>query len=215
MKRLFLYLLMAMLSASAMAQEAQFIMANAEINAMYRDHYNRYNIAVPGVPNDKITVSATNAVVEKQDGFWVIKPNSQAKTVEVSVSAVVKGKTRSFGSQVYKVVSLPSPAAHVLYGNHSYGSGESIMIAQLADTSTVLSAGYGPGVLLQYPFEIKSFATNINGIVYTAKGNKFTEEQREKIKKMELGSMLLITDIRAQNTNGHLFRLSPIALTIE
>ena len=215
MKRLFLYLLMAMLSASAMAQEAQFIMANADVNVMYQDFDNRYNIVVPGVSNDKITVNATNAVVEKRDQSWVIKPNRSASTVEVSVSATMNGKDRSFGTQVFKVLSLPHPAVYVTCGNKTYSSGESIMITHLLDESAVLSVGYGPGVPLQIPFEIASFVAKINGLAFTAKGKKFTREQRDRIKKMELGSMLAITDIRAQTLNGHMIALTPIALTIE
>ena len=47
-----------------------------------------------------------------------------------------------------------------------------------------------------------------------ARGNKFTSDQRDRMSKLKMGAIVVITDIRAQGPDGREIRLSPIPLSL-
>ena len=84
----------------------------------------------------------------------------------------------------------------------------------LLNADSRLIASYGPDGLLDLPFRITSFKVNVNGMLTEARGNKFTSDQRDRMSKLKMGAIVVITDIRAQGPDGREIRLSPIPLSL-
>ncbi|MGN0226566.1 MAG: gliding motility protein GldM [Paludibacteraceae bacterium] len=193
--------------------EPAVTISNNDLNIMYRGYENKFSISVPGVSNDKVRVNVSGASVKQQGGIWIIKPGDGAKNVTISVSAELDGRMQSMGSRDYRVKALPKPGAYFKSGETEYSDGNISRGALLNAGATVI-ASYGPDGLLDLPFRITSFKVNINGVLTEARGNKFTQDQRDRLSKLKMGAIVVITDIRAQGPDGRETRLSPIPLSL-
>ena len=189
--------------------EPAVTMANVDMNVMYRGYDNKFSISVPGVSNDKVQVKATGATVKKQNHLWLINPNTEVRSVTVSVSAEMNGKMQPMGSQEYRVKNLPVPSAYLSINGKEYASGSNIPLSVLTNPATTLVVSYGPDALLDLPFKVTSFAATIKGITYSSNSNKFTEAQLKVLSKMNVGENVVISDIKATAPTGAVLRLSP------
>jgi gliding motility-associated protein GldM len=193
--------------------EPAVTISNTDLNIMYRGYENKFSISVPGVSNDKVKISVNGAQVKQQGGLWIIKPGDGAKSVTISVSAELDGRMQPMGSREYRVKALPKPGAYFKSGEKEYSDGNISRGALLNSSATVI-ASYGPDGLLDLPYRITSFKVNINGILTESRGNKFTRDQLDRLGKLKMGAIVVITDIRAQGPDGKETRLSPIPLSL-
>jgi hypothetical protein len=115
------------------------------------------------------------------------------------------------GSREYRVKALPKPGAYFKSGEKEYNEG-SISRGALLNASATVIASYGPDGLLDLPYDITSFKVNINGVLTEARGNKFTRDQLDRLGKLKMGAIVVITDVRAKGPDGKETRLSPIPL---
>jgi gliding motility-associated protein GldM len=193
--------------------EPAVTISNTDLNIMYRGYDNKFSISVPGVSNDKVKISVNGANVRQQGGLWIIKPGDAAKSVTISVSAELDGRMQSMGSREYRVKALPKPGAYFKSGEKEYSDGN-ISRGALLNTSATVIASYGPDGLLDLPYQITSFKVNINGLLTESRGNKFTRDQLDRLGKLKMGAIVVITDIRAKGPDGKETRLSPIPLSL-
>ncbi|MBQ3673664.1 MAG: gliding motility protein GldM [Paludibacteraceae bacterium] len=193
--------------------EPAVTISNTDLNIMYRGYDNKFSISVPGVSNDKIRVSVDGASAHQSGGFWIIKPGDGPKTVSISVSAELDGRMQPMGRKDYRVKALPKPGAYFRSGEKEYSDGNISRGALLNGAASVI-ASYGPDGLLDLPYQVTSFKVNINGVLTEARGNKFTADQRQRLEKLKMGAIVVITDIRAKGPDGKETRLSPIPLSL-
>ena len=193
--------------------EPAVTISNTDLNIMYRGYENKFSISVPGVSNDKVKVSVNGAQLKQQGGLWIITPGESAKSVTITVSAELDGKMQPMGSKEYRVKALPKPGAYFKSGEKEYSDGNISRGALLNSSATVI-ASYGPDGLLDLPYQITAFKVNINGVISEAKGNKFTRDQFDRLGKLKMGAIVVITDIRAKGPDGKEVRLSPIPLSL-
>jgi len=193
--------------------EPAVTISNTDLNIMYRGYDNKFSISVPGVSSEKVKVTVNGAQVKQQGGLWIIKPGDNAKNVTIAVSAELDGKMQPMGSKEYRVKALPKPGAYFKSGDKEYSDGSISRGALLNNQATVI-ASYGPDGLLDLPYQITSFKVNINGVITDARGNKFTKDQFDRLGKLKMGAIVIITDIRAKGPDGKEVRLSPIPLSL-
>ena len=193
--------------------EPSVTISNNDLNIMYRGYDNKFSISVPGISNDKVRVSVNGASAHQSGGFWIIKPGDGTRSVTISVSAELDGRMQSMGSRDYRVKALPKPGAYFKSGENEYSDGNISRGALLNPDARVI-ASYGPDGLLDLPFQVTSFKVNINGVLTEARGTKFTQDQRDRLSKLKMGAIVVITDIRAQGPDGRQVRLSPIPLSL-
>jgi len=193
--------------------EPSVTISNNDLNIMYRGYDNKFSISVPGVSNDKVRVNVSGASAHQQGGLWIIKPAEGSKTVTISVSAELDGRMQSMGSKDYRVKGLPKPAAYFRSGDKEYSDGNISRGALLNGEARVI-ASYGPDGLLDLPYHVTSFKVNINGVLTEARGNKFTGDQLDRLGRLKMGAIVVITDIRASGPDGKTVRLSPIPLSL-
>ena len=90
--------------------------ANTECNVLYRGYANQMSISVPGVSSDALTVTCSNASIQKMGkGLWVITPSSN-QAVTINVSAMMDGHSVPQGAQTFQVKNLPRPIAYLTVG---------------------------------------------------------------------------------------------------
>ncbi|MCQ2312572.1 MAG: gliding motility protein GldM [Paludibacteraceae bacterium] len=193
--------------------EPSVTISNTDLNIMYRKHENKFSISVPGVSNDKIKVSVSGATVRQSGGMWVIVPGESAKEVSISVQAEIEGKMQAMGSQKYRVKPLPQPGAYFKSREFEYSDGYISRSALLQKDATII-ASYGPDGLLNLPFTIVGFKVKINGTFYDVKGNKFTQNEINKLGQLKQGADIIIADIRAKGPNGDITKLKSLLLTL-
>ncbi|MDR0828574.1 MAG: gliding motility protein GldM, partial [Prevotellaceae bacterium] len=90
--------------------------ANQDMNVVYMGYANRMSISAPGFTADKLTVSATNAKIERSGDLYICRPSSY-DGVTISVTANVDGRSISMGSQKFRVRALPNPTIFLRYKN--------------------------------------------------------------------------------------------------
>ena len=95
-----------------------------------------------------------------------------------------------------------------------YYSGFDINRSILLDESCALTANLFIGQWYEEKLTVKSFDANINGIIMSAQGDKFTYSQLERIKKLHKGDMLILQDIKAEDVNGVMYDLPSLDLTL-
>jgi hypothetical protein len=180
---------------------------------MYRGYDNKFSISVPGVTPDKIRVSVNGASTRQQGGLWLIKPGD-AKSVTIAVSAEIDGKMQSMGSQTYDVRPLPKPRGSLKVGDNEYNGEKSIPRSALMNANAVVHASYGQDQTLNLKFTVNSFRANINGIMTSSNGNKFSKDQMDRIGKLKPGMAVILTDIRVKGPDGKEIPLAPVSLIL-
>jgi len=193
--------------------EPTVTISNTEMNIMYRGFENKFNISVPGIPNDKVRVDVQGASLTKKGSLWIIKPGDGSKQVVVSVKAEIDGKQQSMGSQTYRVKQLPDPSAFFVAGGKSYREG-SVPKKELTSSDSYLEASYGEDGILDLDFKIVSFTLAAGNKLMDSKSGKLTGEQISYIKGMRSGEMLSIMSVRAMGPDGKIKALNAIPLTI-
>ncbi len=188
--------------------------SNLDMNIMYRGFENKFSVSVPGVSNDKVSVSATGASVSRSGGNWVIKPGESAKEVVLTVSANMDGKNQVMGTNKYKVKALPKPSSFFVAGGESINQGF-ISKKLLTSNEAYVEASYGPDGILDLPWKITGFDIVIGNDAKHSDNGRLTDEQKTLIKKLPSGAQVTLQTIRAVGPDGKTQQLSPIALRLK
>ncbi|MBR1480980.1 MAG: gliding motility protein GldM [Paludibacteraceae bacterium] len=190
--------------------------ANVDLNVMYIDYDNRFNISAPGVAGDKLRVDATNAKVSRgSTGEWIIHPNpGNAKKTTVHVRADKDGRVSEVGSAEFDLKPLPRPDAYVAIGDQIIEK-DQIAKKYLISGQAGIRASYGADIMLKAKFTITSFAVQFpNGERVKCEGNKFNAKVISNIKGLSFGSQIVIRDVKATGPGGaRTLRNVPIEVT--
>jgi hypothetical protein len=192
------------------------VIAVMDLQILYRDYDNRIEVAVPGItnPND-LTIECPEASIKQVAGSWSVRPNANAKNCNIAVYATIKGQKTNVGTREFRVLPLPKPEGYFAYRDKKmYESGSSIPKSILMNENSCVIADYGSGALLRKSFKVTEFKVVINGIAIDCKGATFSNETRDRISKLQRGSKILITDIKAQAADEQTVQLKPINLIV-
>ncbi|MDR2684966.1 MAG: gliding motility protein GldM [Prevotellaceae bacterium] len=181
--------------------------ANQDMNVVYMGYANRMSVSAPGFTADKLTVTATNAKIEKSGEFYICRPTNY-EGVTINVSANVEGKSVSMGNQKFRVRALPNPSIFLRYKNASgdmvtYNpdiTGKEVKLTRHVLANAEVIAEYADG-LLQANFTVKSFTLNISdgrgGFTSSpSNGNQFTETQKSNFLKIKSGTPFYLEKIQ-------------------
>lgn len=188
---------------------------NVEMNIMYSNYDNKFEVIVPGVSDDKIIVEATEATVRKANTFWIIAPKDGSKKVTVNVYAEVNGQKSLAGSHFYRVKALPRPSAYLVCGGGRYINEGRVSKKELLNESTILEASYGTDGIIDTPYKISGFIIILGSNAMVSNSNHFTDSQRDSISRLKASEQVTITAIQAMDSNGKQFYLTPLVFTIQ
>ncbi len=188
--------------------------AAEKMNVVYLGMENPISIAVPGVPNERLTVSATNATLKNNgDGKYILNVRSGPK-VDINVVATMQnGEKRNMGTMSFRVKRIPKPLAKV--GN---------IMAEGSLTREELLKEKGVFTYYEdFDFNVVCKVTSFE-IVYPSQGlqlslkgegNRITEEMQAVFKKLKKNDKIRFENIKSVDPAGQPMNLSPLTIKIK
>ena len=183
-----------------------------KMNILYAGLANPVSISVPGISATNIKVSISNGTIEHgQEGNYLVRPEKVGVKSEITISAMIDGKLKEIGSTAFWVKKVPDPLAFVANKNEGIISRNELEAQQ--------------GVLAKIPdfdfemnFTVTSFvvSTSRQGFIIDkqAKGNHFSQEQRDLMKGLNPGNRLYIESIVVKGDDGTIRNLPAISFKI-
>ncbi|MBK6284064.1 MAG: hypothetical protein IPF54_16690 [Draconibacterium sp.] len=177
-------------------------MSATRMNVFYRGLDNPFDIA-SGIPKEDLQVEMTNGKVTKSGDNYLIRPtelDEQGKKTKVSVFANINGTRKLIGTTDWRVKKVPDPVAQV-----AGLSGGDIRKERLQVEDGVMA------VLEDFDFDFKykvtefEIQTTIAGGYIdrkTSNSNRFTAEQKEQLKRVQPGTIVYISSIKAIGDDG-------------
>lgn len=144
---------------------AEAVIDPSKLNVMYRTLANPITVSVPGADSDEINISVTGGCkVKKIKGgsFEVTPPKTLKSNSTVTISVSVRGKdgrTKSKGSKVFKIKTIPDPFVTFVGNDGSDGT----MDVNLMKRGTMLKAKLDENFLFDgISWNVKSYKVTIN-----------------------------------------------------
>ena len=175
--------------------------ANIDMNVVYRGYDNKMEISVPGLADSQLRVSANGATMTKSGNQYICKPTAKDK-ITILVSADIDGKVRTIGQKEFRVRPVPSPTAFLRLSNNELFNPDMENAPKLRRRDLYeasVAAEYADG-MLNANFTVKQFTLYIQqGAGWdnlTVKGNKLTDKEVDRLKKLKAGQKFYFGDIQ-------------------
>lgn len=196
------------------ARPALTVSAEA-MNLVYRGLPNPISVSVPGIPNEKLTVSATNGVlINKGNGKYEVKPGGDG-IVTVNVMATLdNGEKRNMGSQTLRIKRIPTPFAK--FGDMTTSGS---MDKNKMTTPQGLIAYYADFGYAAIP-KVISYKMSVIGsgnIVeeYPATSNMLTAAMKARLQKLKKNDRVIFEDIVGMGPDGLPVKLSALLVKVK
>lgn len=179
------------------------------MNVLYAGIRNEISISVPGIAPQDVSATMTNGSLVRKGNVWEAKPVAVGQDATISISARTGSQLRQLASKNFRVRSLPDPAPYIEYvdinGNPAVFKGGSLAKAVLVNVSGI-KAAIDDGIL-NIPFRVTSFRTLFfdsmgNAIPEISDGSRFSERQKEKIRRLQCGKYFYISGVKAIGPDG-------------
>lgn len=168
-----------------------------KMNVVYLGLDNPISVSVPGIPTEKLTVSATNAsLVSTGKGKYDMKVR-QGPEVNVTVSATMEnGEKKNMGTMTFRVKRVPKPIAR--YGELTENGK---MTKNLIEAQQGLIAFYKDFEFKATP-KVTSFSMSIlaaGGTAedFTSNSNMLTPAMKSRLSRLRKNERVVFEDIKA------------------
>jgi gliding motility-associated protein GldM len=197
--------------------EPSATLSNEDLNVVYRGIDNKFNISVPGIAAEHISVSVSGGTATKTaNGKYIIRP-TQDNNIQISVSANLDGRNVPMGGGQYRVKYLPDPKSYLQYkdaGGVTRQVQDGNVQKRLLASGVAIVASYGQDELVQANFEVTSFTmVTIFGPV-NATGSQLSARQLGDIQKLEGGEQIFFRNIKAVGPDGRTRSLGTIVVQL-
>ena len=188
--------------------------APLKMNVFYIGVENPVSITSPGLAEQQIKPQITAGKLYRKGKNWMVKIDNRVPGNKVYVSAVAKidGKQVLLGKSEFRVKRVPDPIAEV--AGQTNGK---------IDKNVLLAAGAIIPDMKDFEFDLYftvtsyTFATILNGdwIPKSIRGNRFTPEMINIIRKAKHKQKFFFENIVAKGPDGTVRSLNPISLEIK
>ena len=181
-----------------------------KMNVVYRGVKNPLSISIPGVPDNKVSVSAPGLSRVGTGKYVMDVTRFKGKTVQIKVSGKVNGKTVS-DSKTFRVKNIPAPVGTV--------RGESGVIKMPKRNLGLSTVG---AMLPDFDFDVKlgvkSFDFKVPGQpTLRINGTKLNAQAKTLLRRVKRGQNVQIYNIRAYlkgNSSYQIKKVSPVIIEI-
>lgn len=180
------------------------------MNVLYAGIDNEIGISVPGIAPQDVSATMTGGVLTRRGNMWIARPATVGGDASISVSArMAGGDVHRVAVKEFRVRALPDPTPYIEYsdanGNPVMFKGGGLQKAVLMNAGGI-KAAIDDGIL-SIPFRVTGFRTVFfdsmgNAIPEVSDGNRFSERQREQIRRLTRGSYFYISGVRAAGPDG-------------
>lgn len=191
------------------------------LNVLYAGIDNPLRIAVPGIPTERLSVSASSGTLSQKEGLWIIRPAKATGDITISVAVRrEEGGSRPIAQQTFRVRSLPDPQPYL---SLTVGGGGQRFKGGRISRQALLAAGEVKAALddafldIRYTvlrFQLLSFDALGNALPESSSSHRFSERQLRLIRSTPLGRRLFLTEIYAQGPDGIERRLPSLELIL-
>ncbi len=184
-----------------------------KMNVVYIGLDNPISVSVPGIPNERLTVSATNAILKNNGNGKFIMNIKGGTKVDVNVFATMgNGEKRNMGAVSFRVKRVPKPVAR---------------IANITDEGKISRNEFDAigGIFAYYEdfdfnvvckvisFKMSYMSQGLTQDV-TVLGNHITDELHTIYKKLKRNDRVVFEDIKAVGPDGATVKLSPLTIKV-
>lgn len=180
------------------------------MNVLYAGIDNEIGISVPGIAPQDVSATMTNGTLSRRGNMWVARPQAVGQNASISVSARVSDtQTRNIAAKEFRVRALPDPTPYIAYtdanGNAATFKGGALAKGVLVNADGIRAA-IDDGIL-SIPFQVRSFRTVFfdsmgNAIPEVSDGSRFSDRQKEQIRRLSRGNYFYISGVRAAGPDG-------------
>lgn len=201
--------------------ESEYVVARPAINVsadkmnvFYMGVENPVTIAVPGMPNERITPSISTGTLRSLGNGKYMVTGVSGKKATISVTATLEnGEKRNMGTIEYRVKPLPKPYPQC----GSLASGGRMSIGELR-VQEMLSAKYDPNFDFAAKCSIKSFKIlgfkSGQGFEFASYSNRFTPEMKKVFENLRRNDKVFVTDIKAVGGDNNVQPLSDMMIQL-
>ncbi|MBC9795906.1 gliding motility protein GldM [Sinomicrobium weinanense] len=180
-----------------------------KMNVVYRGVSNPITISIPGIPDNKVSASATG-LTRVSGSKYTMRPGS-GRTVNISASGTLPDGQRISTTSEFRIKDVPRPS-----GTIRGESGEVSMPRSSLEKSTV------GAILEDFDFDlnlgIRGFKFKVPGQpTVSVSGNRLDGKARSVLKRARRGDAVQIFDIQAYitgNTGYRLKKVSPVVIQL-
>ncbi|MGS2741566.1 type IX secretion system motor protein PorM/GldM [Sinomicrobium sp. M5D2P17] len=180
-----------------------------KMNVVYRGVSNPITISIPGIPDNKVSASATG-LSRVSGSKYTMNPGS-GRTVNITASGTLPDGQRISTTSEFRIKDVPRPS-----GTIRGESGEVSMPRSSLEVSTV------GAVLEDFDFDlglgIRGFKFKVPGQpTISVRGNKLDGAARNALKRARRGDAVQVFDIEAYitgNTGYKLKKVSPVVIQL-
>jgi gliding motility-associated protein GldM len=179
-------------------------------NVLYAGIDNEISISVPGIAPGNVQATMDNGTLTRRGNRWVARPATVGQNTAITVTAQTSdGTPRRVAVQEFRVRPLPDPTPFIAYadaeGRPATFKGGSLSKAVLMNSQGI-NAAIDDGIL-NVPFQVKSFRAVFfdsmgNAIPEVSNGDRFSDRQKEQIRRLSRGSYFYISGVRAVGPDG-------------
>jgi gliding motility-associated protein GldM len=183
------------------------------MNVVYAGLDNPITVSVPGIPNDRLTVSASNATLLKTGNGKFMMNNVSGSKVDVKVVATMEtGEKKDMGIVSFRVKQIPTPVAKVAGVTGDATVSKSELITQKGIFAFYDNFNFNV-VCKVVSFEM---SYNLNGISNSivVNSNYITEEIQNIFKKLRKNEKIRFENIKAVGPNGKTVSLNPLCIKV-
>lgn len=193
------------------------------MNVLYAGINNPIDIAVPGVPKESISATMTNGSLTKSGDGWIARPTQVGAECVISVTAEMDGQRTQVGSTTFRVRKLPDPMPFIAYKDakgqaNRYKGGRPISKAIMISATGVDAAIDDDMLNIDYrvlSFETVFFDSMGNAMPEVSDGNRFSERQRNAIRKLRRNQRFYISRVKATGPDGITRDIAPMEVIVQ
>lgn len=199
---------------SFMIQQPSLTVSADRMNVFYIGVDNPVSISVPGVPTENIrpSISAGATLTPRGGTGYTVRVSPGTSEVRISVNAVVDDASRSMGTSVFRVRTVPDPVAYIAGRREGRISREELALARAIIPRL-------ENFEFDMNFEIATYtmSSTVAGDFrsWNATGNVFSPEMLQIINSATRGQRVIFENITTRpGPDGRVRTLSPLTFTI-
>lgn len=188
------------------------VVSPTKMNVLYRGIANPISVSAAGMSSDALSAGINNGkMTSKGGGNYEVWPGS-SNTAVISVSATLEGKSRSMGSQEFRVKDIPDPAPQI-------GPKKKAVMKK----SELTSAGGIDAELGNFAFDLKFSVVSFKVAYKTASGywdevtvggSRFNGKVNDAIRSIKPGQRISFEEIKAKGPDGKTREIGSISIKI-
>lgn len=175
---------------SVIPRPNEAVVSADKMNVVYRGLDNPISVSLPGVPDNKIRVSASNGNLSGSTGKFILNPGKGEKSI-ITVQATLDDNTPVTSNREFRIKDIPAAAGTVR------GDFGVVPMPKSSLNNTPINVEL-PDFVFELEFVVKSFTVKVPGqLAVKVNGNKFDARAKKILAKAKRGDVITIFDIKA------------------